>query len=272
MRSIVLFWHKIKTLIGLHMDFATIIGLLVALGAIGGSFALEGGKVDSIFLLAPMLIVLGGTLGATTITTSMQTVLKIPTFLRLAFTNKSSSFAVTIAAFVRLSEKARREGILGLEADLKLISDPFFRKAIQLVVDGTEITALREILEMEMAYIEERHKKGIIFFQKAGGFAPTMGILGTVLGLIHALGDTSDASRMAGAIAVAFIATLWGVGIANLFFLPVSDKLKMRHEEEIAHLELIMEGVVALQIGENPRNIRTRLLSFIPPSLRGQEV
>jgi len=254
------------------MDFATIIGLFVALGAIGGSFALEGGTVDSIFLAAPMMIVIGGTLGATTITTSMRTVLKVPTFLRLAFTNGSRSFAATITAFVALSEKARREGILGLETDLKLIGNPFFRKAIQLVIDGTEITVLREILETEIAYIEERHKQGIIFFQKAGGFSPTMGILGTVLGLIQALSDTSDASHMAGAIAVAFIATLWGVGLANLFFLPVSDKLRMRHEEEIAHLELIMEGVVALQSGENPRNIRTRLLSFIPPAHRGKEV
>lgn len=254
------------------MDFATIIGLIIALAAIGGSFVLEGGHLGSIFLVAPMLIVIGGTLGATTVTTSMDTVLKVPTFLRLAFSGKSRDFNRTITAIVKLSEKARREGILGLEANLRSISDPFFRKAIQLVIDGTEVTALREILETEIAYVEERHKKGIAFFQKAGGFSPTMGILGTVLGLIHTLSNTSDASRMAAAIAAAFIATLWGVGLANLFFLPVSDKLRMRHEEEIAHLELIMEGVIWLQSGENPRNIRTRLLAFIAPRQRSHEV
>lgn len=253
------------------MDFATIIGLIVALGAITGSFVLEGGKVDSIFLLAPMLIVIGGTLGATTITTSMATVRRVPTYLKLALTGTTKSFETTVAMFIRLSEKARREGILGLESDLKQITNPFFKKAIRLVIDGTEITVLREILETEIACIEDRHKKGISFFQKAGGFSPTMGILGTVLGLIHALSDTSDASRMASAIAVAFIATLWGVGLANLFLLPVSDKLRMRHEEEMAHLELIMEGVVGLQAGENPRSIRTRLLSFMPPTHRGDE-
>lgn len=254
------------------MDFATIIGLIVALGAIGASFVLEGGHVNSVFLLAPMLIVIGGTLGATTITTSMRTVLQVPTFLGLAFTGRSQPFDRTIDTIVRLSEKARREGILGLESDLDSVSSPFFRKAIQLIVDGTEVTALREILETDIAYIEERHKKGIVFFQKAGGFSPTMGILGTVLGLIHALSDTSDASKMAAAIAAAFIATLWGVGLANLFLLPVADKLRMRHEEEIAHLELIMDGVISLQSGDNPRSIRTRLLSFLAPGHRGERM
>ncbi|MFQ5453329.1 MAG: flagellar motor protein [Candidatus Zixiibacteriota bacterium] len=254
------------------MDFATLIGLVVATGAIGGGFLLEGGHVDSIFLLAPMIIVIGGTLGATTITTSVDTVLRVPTFLKIAFLGKSHSYTETIELMVALSEKARREGILGLESNLRTLFNPFFRKAVRLVIDGTEVTALREILETEIAFIEERHRKGIIFFQKAGGFSPTMGILGTVLGLIHTLGNTSDAAKMASAIAAAFIATLWGVGLANLFLLPVSDKLKMRHDEEIAHLELIMEGVLSVQSGENPRNVRTRLLSFIAPHHRREEV
>ncbi|NOY87908.1 MAG: flagellar motor protein [FCB group bacterium] len=254
------------------MDFATIVGLIVGVGAIAGSFVFEGGRIDSIFLFPPMMIVIGGTLGATAISTSLDTVSKVPTYLKLAFFNKTYSFNDTINSLVKLAEKARREGILGLEENLKTIAEPFFRKAIQLVIDGTEITVLREILETEIAYIEERHRKGIVFFQKAGGFAPTMGILGTVLGLIHTLSNTSDASKMAAAIAAAFIATLWGVGLANLFFLPISDKLRMRHEEEIAHLELIMEGVLSLQSGENPRNIRTRLLSFVSPRIRGNEL
>ena len=253
------------------MDLATILGLFVAVAAIGGAYTLEGGTVESIFLLAPLMIVVGGTLGATTITTSMDTVRLIPTYLRLAFLGRPRDLRLTIDTMVKLSEKARRDGILGLEQYLKSIRDTFFRKAVQLVIDGTEATALREILETEIAYVEERHKKGIVFFQKAGGFAPTMGILGTVLGLVHTLGNTSDAAKMATAIASAFIATLWGVGLANLFFLPVSDKLRLRHEEEIAYLEMIMEGVAALQAGENPRNIRLRLMSFLPPEHRSQE-
>jgi len=254
------------------MDLATFIGLIVAFGAVGGSFLLEGGHPDSLFLVPPMLIVIGGTMGATTITTSVQTVVQIPHFLKVAAFGKSHPFNESIDAIVDLAEKARRQGILGLEEDLKHISDPFFKKAIQLVIDGTEVTALREILETEIAYVEERHKRGIIFFQKAGGFSPTMGILGTVLALIHAFGNVSDASTMATRIASAFIATLWGVGLANLFFLPISDKLRMRHDEEIAHLELVMEGVLAMQSGENPRYVRTRLLSFIDPRQRRHEV
>jgi chemotaxis protein MotA len=233
---------------------------------------MEGGTLDSIFLVSPMLIVIGGTLGATVVTTSINTVGRVPRYLQLAFTSSEPQFDRLINEIIRLAEKARREGILGLEADLKQIKGPFFRKAVQLLIDGTEVTVLREILETEIACIEERHRKGIIFFQKAGGFSPTLGILGTVLGLIHALGNAQDASQMAASIAAAFIATLWGVGLANLFFLPVSDKLRMRHDDEMANLELIMEGVVAIQSGDNPRNIRIRLQSFVAPRRRGYDV
>ncbi len=254
------------------MDLATILGLVLSVGAICGAYALEGGDPQSVFLLAPMLIVIGGTLGATMITTSAQTVMRVPQYLQMAFAGPSHSCAEVINHIVRLAEKARREGILGLEADQREIKQSFFKKAVQLLIDGTEVTVLREVLETEIAYVQERHKRGIAFFQKAGGFAPTLGILGTVLGMIHALGSTSDAGQMAGAIAAAFIATLWGVGLANLFFLPVSDKLRMKNDEEMAYLELIMEGVVAIQSGDNPRNIRTRLMSFIAPSERPVEV
>jgi len=253
------------------MDPATLLGLIISIGAIGAGFLLEGGNFDSIFLTAPLLIVLGGTLGATTVTTSITTVCQVPEYLSIALFGKHHSFTGTINTIISMSEKARREGILGLETVLNEIKNPFFSKALKLVIDGTEITVLRDMLETEIANIEERHKRGIMFFQKAGGFAPTMGILGTVLGLIHALGNTGDASAMAGNIATAFIATLWGIGSANLFFLPISDKLRLRNEEEIAHLELIMEGMVSLQSGDNPRNIRLRLLSFVQPKFRDNE-
>ena len=253
------------------MDLATFLGLVTAVAAVLGAYKLEGGSLDTIFLTAPMLIVIGGTLGATTITTSMRTVLQVPHYLRLAFFGHDHSLLRAVNSLVKLAEKARREGILGLESDLDKVGDPFFRKALRLLIDGTDVTAMRDILETEIVYIEERHKRGITFFQKAGGFAPTFGILGTVLGLVHTLSNTHDASLMAQAIAGAFIATLWGVGLANLFFLPVSDKLRLRHEDEMAYLELVREGVMAIQMGENPRNIRTRLLSFISPGSRGQE-
>ncbi len=250
------------------MDFATILGLITAVGAITGAYVLDGGHISSVFLTGPLMIVVGGTIGATMVTTSIETTIKVPRFLQMAFWGMTQSTQETIEFLVKLAEKARREGILGLEKDLNRTDEQFLKKGIQLVVDGTEVSVLKEILETEIAYIEERHKKGIEFFQKAGGFAPTMGILGTVLGLVHTLANTSDATKMATAIAGAFIATLWGVGLANLFFLPLADKLRLRHDEEMAHLELIMEGVVAIQSGDNPRNVRTRLYSFVAPHHR----
>lgn len=253
------------------MDIATIGGLILGIGAVIVSFVMEGGHLGAIVQGPAMFIVIGGTIGASVVTTSLKTLLGVPQFLKLAFTGKSPSPLETIEVIGRMSEKARREGILGLENDMHTIIDPFFRKAIQLLIDGTEGSALKKILETEIAYMEDRHKKGIMFFQKMGGFSPTLGIMGTVLGLIHTLGSTSDAERMATAIAGAFIATLWGVALANLCYLPISDKLKLRHEEELANLDLIMEGVIAIQSGDNPRIVRTKLLSFISPDMRVEE-
>jgi len=250
------------------MDITTIGGLIIGIGAVVVSFIMEGGHLSSIVQPPAMLIVIGGTIGASVITTSMKTLSSVPTYLKVAFTGKTPNPLYTIDQVVRLSEKARKEGILGLESDMHKIKNPFFRKAIQLLIDGTEGSALKEILETEIAYIEDRHKKGILFFQKMGGFSPTLGIIGTVLGLIHTLGSTDDAERMATAIAGAFIATLWGVALANLCYLPLSDKLKLRHEEELANLDLITEGVIAIQSGDNPRVVKTKLLSFISPEMR----
>ena len=167
-----------------------------------------------------------------------------------------------------LSQKARKNGLLSLERELENIEEPFLKKAIQLAIDGFETNKIREILEIEMSYIEERHKAGALFFGKLGGFSPTLGIMGTVLGLIHALGSMENSSNMASAIAGAFIATLWGVALANLIYLPISDKLKYKHQAEALFLEIITEGVISLAMGDNPRVIRMKLVSFLLPDKR----
>jgi chemotaxis protein MotA len=251
------------------MDIATVGGLIIGISAVVMAFLMEGGHLGMVVQAPAMIIVVFGTLGAATITTSFSTVIRIPTYLRIAMSRSGYRPLGTIEEIVRMAERARREGILGLEEYVKSIEDSFFRNAIKLVIDGTEVTVLREILENEMTYIAERHKAGISLFRKLGGFSPTLGIIGTVLGLIHTLASTDDASRMASAIAVAFIATLWGVAMANLFYLPVSDKLRHRHEEEMFKLQLITEGVVSIQSGDNPRVIRTKLMSFMNSELRG---
>lgn len=250
------------------MDFATIGGLILGIGAVIVAFILEGGNIGAVTQAPAMILVIGGTIGAATITTSFNTIMRVPSMLKIAFFGKPQDPDGTIEKIIMLSEKARREGVLGLENDMNSLKNPFFKKALQLVIDGTEATAIRRILETEVNYAADRHRVGISLFKALGGFSPTLGIIGTVLGLIHALSNTSDASRMAAAIAGAFIATLWGIGMANLCYLPIGDKLRMRHEEEAAAWEMIIEGIVGIQSGDNPRIIRTKLMSFLDPRKR----
>ncbi len=250
------------------MDIATIGGLILGVTAVTVGFVLEGGHLSSVFQFPALLIVIGGTIGAATVTTSFATLRKVPQFLKIAIKGQPPDPMRTIDQIVHMAERARREGVLGLEQDIKEIHEPFFRKAMEYVIDGTEVTVLTGLLENELANIEERHRSGIMLFNKMGGFSPTLGIIGTVLGLIHTLANTDDASKMATSIASAFIATLWGVGLANLFYLPIADKLKYRHEEEMLIYGLVMEGAVAIQSGDNPRIIRNKLISFIKPEER----
>jgi len=245
------------------MDIATIGGLIIGVSAVVIAFLLEGGNLSMVVQIPAMIIVIVGTFGAATITTSFENMLRLPKYMRIALTGTQFDPQMLINDIVRLAERARREGILGLENNLPSIEPGFFRNAMRLVIDGTEVTVLRETLEAEMAYMTERHKVAITLFSKLGGFSPTFGIIGTVMGLIHALASTDDESKMASAIALAFIATLWGIALANLFYLPIADKLRHRHEEEMFKLQLVTEGVVAIQSGDNPRMIRSRLLSFL---------
>lgn len=171
---------------------------------------------------------------------------------------------------VELAQKARREGLLALEEDARNIDDPFLQKGLQLVVDGTEPEIVRAVLESEIAVWEEREKVGEQIFTAIGGYCPTMGIMGAVLGLMHALGQSDDPKKMAKAIAVAFVATLYGVGFANLVFLPLAGKLKVRVAEKRLLYELTLEGILAIQAGENPRLVAEKLSAYLPPSERAK--
>ncbi|MCD6161885.1 MAG: motility protein A [candidate division Zixibacteria bacterium] len=252
------------------MDIATIIGLIVGISAVIIAFLMEGGHLSALFHIPALILVVFGTIGAATVTTSIRTVLNVPALLRVAFTDHSEDLIALINKIVSLAEKARREGILGLEDNIAREKNPVFKKAVQLVIDGTEATLFRNIIETEIAYISQRHGAGILFFQKLGGFSPTLGIVGTVLGLIHALSQIEDASKIAVAIAGAFVATLWGISLANLCYLPIADKLRFNHQEETKQLELILEGMLSIQSGENPKFIRNKLLSYITPQKRNE--
>ncbi|HAX17153.1 MAG TPA: flagellar motor protein [Actinobacteria bacterium] len=250
------------------MDITTILGLAIGIGAVLISFILEGGHLSSLIQGPAMILVVFGTFGAVIITTSSVQLIGLPKLFKVIFLEKKLNSQQLIDIICDLAQKSRKNGLLSLEKELANIKDSFLKKAVQLAIDGFETSKIQEILEIEMAYIEERHKIGATFFQKLGGFSPTLGIIGTVLGLIHALGNMEDSSNMAASIASAFIATLWGVALANLIYLPIADKLRVKHQEEALHLEIISEGVVSLAMGENPRVIKRKLLSFLLPNKR----
>lgn len=254
------------------MDIATILGLVVGIGAVLLAFLMEGGHISALIQVPAMILVIFGTFGAATITTSVKQLVNLPSLIKIAMFEKKVDAQQLIDLLYDLSQKARKNGLLSLEKELDAIEEPFLRKAIQLAIDGFETNKIREILEIEMAYIEERHKAGANFFLKLGGFSPTLGIIGTVLGLIHALGSMENSSNMASAIASAFIATLWGVSMANLVYLPISDKLKYKHQTEALYLEIITEGAISLAMGDNPRVIRMKLVSFLLPDKRSEDV
>ncbi len=254
------------------MDIATILGLCLGVGAVLISFVMEGGHLSALIQVPAIILVIFGTFGAAIVTTSFSQVLNLPRLFKIILFEKKLNPQDLIELIYGLSQKSRKNGLLSLEKDLSRISDSFLRKAVQLAIDGFETTKIREILEIEMSYMHERHKLGSAFFQKLGGFSPTLGIIGTVLGLIHALGSMDSSSNMASAIASAFIATLWGVSLANLIYLPISDKLRARHQDEAIYLEIISEGVVSLAMGDNPRVIRMKLLSFLLPDQRSGDV
>ena len=253
------------------MDIATILGLVLGIGALLGSFIMEGGHLSALIQWPAIILVIVGTFGATIITTSLKQVKALPELIKIAVFEKKLNPQQLIELIFELAQGARKNGLLSLEKDLASVREPFLKKALQLAVDGFETNKIKEILEIEMSYVEERHKSGAAFFQKLGGFSPTLGIMGTVLGLIHALSNLENSSNIASSIAAAFIATLWGVALANLIYLPISDKLKARHQDETLCLEIITEGVIALAMGDNPRVIRMKLLSFLIPGLRAEE-
>ncbi|HBA54322.1 MAG TPA: flagellar motor protein [Syntrophorhabdus aromaticivorans] len=253
------------------MDITTIFGLIMGMSAVIISFLMEGGHLGSQLQAPAMLLVIFGTLGAATVTTSFSQLKELPKLGRIILFERKHNPQELIDLIYELSQKSRKNGLLSLEKELDNINDVFMKKAIQLAIDGFETNKIREILEIEMSYIEERHKKGAAFFQKLGGFSPTLGIIGTVLGLIHALSNMGSSESMAKSIAAAFIATLWGVGLANLIYLPIADKLKVKHQDEALYLEIISEGVISLAMGDNPRVIRMKLLSFLLPDKRTVE-
>ncbi|MEW6517318.1 MAG: flagellar motor protein [candidate division FCPU426 bacterium] len=252
------------------MDLATVGGLILAWGSVISLIYIEGGNLASLWNFGAMVLVVGGTIGATVIGSKMEDILNLPSVILKAVLTKTVEVGKTIGMLVDLSRTVRKEGLLSLERASENIQDAFFKKAIQIVVDGLDAEQVRNILETDLDLLEERHKRSQKIFATLGGFAPTLGIIGTVLGLVHMLANISSPDTMGPAIAAAFIATLYGVSTANLLYLPIGNKLKRGSEEETLERRIILEGIISIQAGDNPRILEEKLLSFLPPKLRVQ--
>jgi chemotaxis protein MotA len=215
--------------------------------------------------------VIGGTFGATFAGTTIEKIKLIPTLYKKAMGGDKPNLNEQLELLVGFAERARREGLLALDEEVAQLDDEFTRKGLQLVVDGTDPELVREILENEIDGMIGRHHAAVSSFEKAGGFAPTMGIIGTVMGLVHVLENLDAPATLGPAISGAFIATLYGVGSANVIFLPTANKLKAMSAEEIELRSMTLEGILSIQAGDNPRVVADKLLSFIPPGERSTD-
>ena len=263
------------------MDFATIIGLLLALAAL--TLAALMGGVDARIIFAryeAFILVFFGTAGATMVSYPLKTFLRgITLGLRTAFIEPVYHEREVIATLVSFAEKARREGLLALENEAAALEDDFMRKGIQLVIDGRDTDIIRKILETEIQFVQERNSKAEGVFMTMGGFSPTLGIIGTVLGLIamlKALGTLTGSSNIAGQLGVAtaqaFVATFFGIALANLVWIPLASKIKERAGEQLLLREIMVEGILSIQAGDNPRLLEEKLHAFLDPNERETEV
>ncbi len=245
------------------MDKLTLAGFVVAIIGILGGQALEGGHIGSIIQPTAAMIVFGGTIGAVLVAFPMRTVKDAMAAAKLAFFEPHVDEEGMVEQILEWARRARKEGLLALDEASQTAPDPFVRKALRLAVDGVDPKAARTTLESQLSQEEDRGHQAAKVFESAGAFCPTVGILGAVLGLIHVMENLSDPSSLGGGIAVAFVATVYGVGAANLVLLPMAQKIKLQHGREVLAHELAMEGVLAIQAGENPRVIEERLNAYL---------
>ncbi|HMD48498.1 MAG TPA: flagellar motor protein [Bryobacteraceae bacterium] len=244
-------------------DLATLGGLVLAAGGILGGLLIEGGKLTDVAQFTAMMIVLGGTLGAVMVTTPLKTLLRAGKCLGTVFMEHAEEPEQVIEEILGYATKARKHSIMSLESDLENVADPFLRKALTLSIDGTDLQELRTMMELDIA-VQHKHSEAVAkVYESAGGYAPTIGIIGAVLGLIQVMKHLENIEEVGRGIAVAFVATVYGVASANLFFLPAANKIKARFHHTLEMRELMLEGVCAIVEGLNPKIIRVKLDAFL---------
>ena len=245
------------------MDKISVLGLLIGVAAIIGGQILEGGHIGSLSQPTALIIVLGGTMGAVMLQSPYATFMRGMRMVRWVWYPPVVDYQQVIKQVSTWSHVSRREGLLALETVISQLKDDFARKGLQLLVDGAEPERLREVLEVEISTYEQEMKLSARIWEAAGGYSPTVGILGAVLGLIHVMENLIEPSKLGAGIAVAFVATIYGVGLANLVFLPMANKLKAHIARLIVRREMIVDGLVGIANGDNPRIIESRLQGYI---------
>ncbi|TKJ40726.1 chemotaxis protein MotA [candidate division LCP-89 bacterium B3_LCP] len=255
------------------MDIGTIAGLVLGLSMILGSFLLEGGALGALVLLPAIMIVVGGTFATALIGNSIKAVTSIPAVMKVAIFPPSLAYGKIIDTLVEFATVARRDGVLALERELEKAKEyPFLYNGMLHLIDGLDADSTQELMEGEKDYLLERHHVATGMFKKMGAYSPTMGIIGTVMGLINTLASAGgDPVELVHHIASAFIATLWGVFMANVIWLPIADKLEFRSTEESLLLDVISNGIISIQSGTSPTLIRRNLELMLPPNQRGTE-
>ncbi len=245
------------------MDILSIAGVIIGFAALLGGNFLEGGTLGSLVNGPAAIIVIGGTVGAAMLQTPFKSLKRALNLFRWIFRPPSMQFQLGIDQVVSWAMSARKEGLLGLENISETESDKFSRKGLQLLVDGSETEVIRHVLETDLIVAEQRDHDAVQFYESMGGYAPTIGIIGAVMGLIHVMQHLAEPSELGAGIAVAFVATIYGVAFANLFLLPVANKLKACIKDQSQYRELIIEGIIAISEGENPRAIEMKLSGYL---------
>ena len=254
-----------------QMDIVSLIGIIISLGFLVFAFIFEGGVVGALLQPTAAMIVFGGVIGAVVTSFPKEALAKIPKVLRKVFTSKKQDRSEILVNFMELSTTARRDGLLALEHELETRDmNELTRTGLRLVIDGADEDVLKQVLETRVINMVHRHEKGIAIFEQAGGFAPTMGVLGTVMGMVTVLGNLGDASTLGEKIAVAFIATLYGVASANLIFLPIANKLKELNSDEVMACNMIIEAILLLRTGSNPAFMKEQLKGYLEDEDEGE--
>jgi len=256
-------------------DLPSLLGVIVAVGGILTGLIMDGGRVEDVKQVSAALIVLGGTIGAVMVTSPAPALLRACRKLATVFFDRAQPVEAVLDEIIAFAAQARKQGVLSLESQAATVADPFLRKALNLAVDGIDTNQIRAIMELDIEIMEQQEESAARVFEAAGGYAPTIGIIGAVLGLMQVMKHLADIDGVGRGIASAFVATVYGVGSANLFFLPAASKLRARAGEAVKTRELMLEGVLSIVEGLNPKLIRSKLEAYVngasSPNKKGSE-